>query len=66
MLLYRENALGALSVRVPVTVRLLWLLFVRSEMVLCALFALKNGEHEAYLKLELRKLGWLPHRGAER
>lgn len=46
-----------LPLRVAVTVRVLWILFVRSEMVLCALFALKNGEHEAWLKLELSKLG---------
>lgn len=35
-------------------------------MVLCALFALKNGEHEAWLKLELSKLGQFPHTGSER
>lgn len=57
MLLYKGNALGALPLRVAVIVRVLWILFVRSGMVLCAPFALKNGEHEACLKLELSKFG---------
>lgn len=65
MLLYKENALGALPLGVTVTVSL-WALFIRSEKVLCALFALKNGEHKPCFKLEIRKLGCLLHRGSER
>lgn len=61
LLLYEENALGALPVGMTVTVNL-WTLFIRSEKVLCALFTLKNGEHKPCLKLEIRKLGCLPHR----
>lgn len=56
MLLYKGSAFGALPLRVAVIVRVLWILFVRSEMVLCAPFALENGKHEAYLKLELSNL----------
>lgn len=53
------------SLALGVTVSL-WILFIRSEKVLCALFALKNGEHEACLTLEIGKLGCLPHRGSEK